>query len=530
MTRTVPAALWTIGAVGCALLSGCNSGRASSLRTSSQGTAAPPSEGQAVFRFETFGNEGFWTDAMRVPEGMKAARVTPLQALQLGISVNVDSIDDSTRQALAEQLRADPTGKSSRLLNDPAVVTRLLNANAILGLPVKDANGDGMIDIEHGDKVGVTCALCHTITDGSAFSLKEGGSIGHPEDGRTNHNLHVGAILATAANTRALYPLLQLALTANKGKTYGRARKGLTEQSTEAEVDAYLRDEHNYPVGMFDDSPDGNGDPMHIVPFFRQDLAAPFGSAGSFAKLEDFNNLVYTGLLDPTDLTTPGGRAFLELLGGKAGAEIADDYVSILRETHVTGYPFVRTAPAGKPGSQEGPLGRRVDQGKLDALSDFLESLPAPPGVHDDAQAIAHGRELFESSGCTRCHFADQGKPVRDTVLPMKSVFPGDHPVMLAQRKRPLNPIMDTPDNIFDDKMAVVNASVRGGIRGLALPLLLDLARKPVFLHDNSVTSLEHLLTPARGATAPHAFFVSSSADRADLVAFLRSLDTGGGN
>jgi len=79
---------------------------------------------------------------------------------------------------------------------------------------------------------------------------------------------------------------------------------------------------------------------------------------------------------------------------------------------------------------------------------------------------------------------------------------------------------LNTPGNIFDDKMAVVNASLRGLERGIALPLLLDLARKPVFLHDNSVPSLEALLDPSRGPTAPHPFYLSRQGHRDDIVAF----------
>ena len=104
----------------------------------------------------------------------------------------------------------------------------------------KDRNGDGVIDITKGDKAGVTCALCHTITDGSLLNMPHGGSVGHRHDGRTNHDLNVGKLLAAGANSRALYPVLQLSLKANGGKTLGRAPKGLTENSTEAEVDAYL--------------------------------------------------------------------------------------------------------------------------------------------------------------------------------------------------------------------------------------------------------------------------------------------------
>ena len=110
----------------------------------------------------------------------------------------------------------------------------------------------------------------------------------------------------------------------------------------------------------------------------------------------------------------------------------------------------------------------------------------------------------------------------------MKRIFPGDNPKVLAQRTPPLNPVEDTPGYTFDDKMAVVNASIRGEKRGIALPLLLDLGRKPVFLHDDSVRSLSDLLDPKRGAKAPHPFFISNARDRADVIQFLRGLDTAG--
>ncbi len=485
------------------------------------------SRGREVFRFETFGNEGFWTDAARVPQGMREARVTPLMAMQLGLSVDVEAVDAATKRALVEQLRNDSTGRTSALLNDPAITIKLVNANAVIGLVVKP-NAAGVRDVTQGAKVGVTCALCHTITDGSVLSLPNGGSVGRREDGRTNHHLDVGAVLATAANSRAMYPVLQLALKANGGKTHGRARDGLTSSSTEAEVDAYLKNKDVYPVGMFDDTFDGNGNPMQITPFFRQDLAAPFGSGGEIAELENFNNLVYTSLFDLTQLTTPGGRALLRKLGGAAGDEIADEYVKVLAATGVTGYPFVKAAAHPKAGSEAAPTGRRVDEGKLRDLNAFLVALPAPRGVEARGQGEADGQQLFTSAGCAACHTVDQGRPVRDTVIVMKRIFPGDNPAILAARTPPLNPIMDTPGNTFDDKMAVVNASMRGGPRGIALPLLLDLARKPVFLHDKSVPGLDRLLDPARGENAPHAFYITEPRGRAAVVEFLRSLDTRG--
>lgn len=493
------------------------------LPTRRDGNAA---SGRDVFRFETFGNEGFWTDAVRMPAGIKAAMVTPFQALQLGLSVDADALDDLTKDALKSQLKVDPSGKSSALLNDPNVTAKLINANAVIGMPIKDSSGDGVLDVNRGDKVGVSCALCHTITDGSIYRMSNGGSIGRRLDGLTNHNLNMGKILSTGANSRALYPMLQLALKANGGKTFGRAPRGLTEKSTEAEVDAYLSNPTYYPVGMFDDTFDGNGDPMHISPLFRQDLAAPFGSDGTITRLDNFSNLVYTVLFDPSTLTTPGGRALLHKLGGAAGDEIVDNYVKILAETGVTGYPFVKASQHGKPGDEDAPIGQRVDNTKLLDLNAYQVSLQAPSGEAIDGQAASHGRELFRTAGCISCHNVDQRKAVPSFIVPMKQIFPGDSPVVLAQREPPLNPIMDTPNFTFDDKMAVFNASLRGGIRGVAVPLLLDLARKPAFLHDDSVKTLDELLTSERGSSAPHPFYISDAKERANMVKFLRSLDT----
>ncbi|MDQ6827310.1 MAG: hypothetical protein M3081_00410 [Gemmatimonadota bacterium] len=497
-----------------------------------QGPPLPRQDGNAmagrdVFRFETFGNEGFWTDAVRLPAGVMAAKVTPMQMLELGLQIDVDAIDPATREALATQLRADPSGRTSALLNDPMTTGKLINANAVVGMPIKDSNGDGVMDAAKGDKVGASCALCHTMADGSMLRTPNGGAIGHRHDGLANHSLNLGKIFATALNSRALYPVLQLALRANGGKTLGRAPIGLTENSTEADVDAYLSNPSYYPVGMFDDSFDGNGDPVHNTPLFRQDLAAPYGSDGTIAKLDNFSNLVYTSLFDQTTLTTPGGRAFLHKLGGAAGDEIADNYVKVLAATGVTGYPYVKAAPHPNPGSEDAPVGVRVDNQALLNMNAYLASLQAPRGARVDAAIASRGRQVFRTAGCTSCHNVDQSKPVPTTVIAMKTIFPGDNPVVLAQRMPPLNPVLNTVESFFDDKMAVVNASIRGDKRGIALPLLLDLARKPVFLHDNSVASLAALLDPSRGPTVPHPFYVADAQQRAAVVEFLRGLDTG---
>jgi hypothetical protein len=337
--------------------------------------------GKTIFRMETFGNEGFWTDALRLPAGMMAKKFTPIQALKAGLNVYVDALDDAT-------------------------------------------------------------------------------SFSNPK---------------------------------------------------------------YFPIGMFDDGPDGNGAPMHITPMFRADLSAPWGSGGEIARLDNFSNLVYTVLFDLTDLTTPGGRAFLHKLGGAAGDEIADEYVKVLAATGVKGYPFVKTATKGTPGTEEALIGVRVDSTKLLDLNAYMNSLPVPAGAKVDNDAAKRGEAMFRTS-CTSCHNADQSKFVPPMIVPMKKIFPGDNPVTLAKREPPLNPIENTVASTFDDKMAVINASLRGLERGVAMPLLLDLARKPVFMHDDSVPDLDTLLNPTRGATSPHPFLLNTAAQRNDMVAFLKSL------
>jgi mono/diheme cytochrome c family protein len=479
-------------------------------------TLPPPKLGDAargkdVFRSETFGNEGFWTDAMRVPKGMADHKVTPIDALKTGLTVDADLIPADLKASLAKELGTDLAPANAPLLNDPQTTTKLVEAGAVVGIVPMGK-----------DRVGISCALCHTISDGSVFEMPGGGSIGRRLDGRTPHTLNVGKVLSIAANSRAFFPHLQLRL---GGKTAGRAPTGLTPDSTEDEVDAYLTNPKFFPVGTFDDTQDGNGNSVTIQPFFRQDLAAPFGSAGEHAVLDHFNNDVYTRLFDPTNLLSPDGRKFLHAQAGAAGDELADGYEKVLKATGVTGYPYVKASKTGsKPGEGRSPIGLRVDEQKLLDLNAYLVSLPAPKGATVDDAAFKRGREQFQAD-CARCHNADQAKPVPAALVDLKTLWPAYTPQVIARREPPLDAVQNSPGT-FDDKMIVVDASGRGDKRGNALPLLLDLARKPVFLHDASVPSLDALLDPARGADAPHPFYVNDKSRRGDVVAFLRGLDT----
>ncbi|MGI9045303.1 MAG: hypothetical protein ACR2FI_00635 [Burkholderiales bacterium] len=309
------------------------------------------------------------------------------------------------------------------------------------------------------------------------------------------------------------------------GISLGRAPSGLGPESTEAEVDAYLGNPAYYPVGTFDETQDGHGNPVKNTPLFRQDLAAPYGSAGEFKLLDDISNASYTTNLDPTTLVTAEGRELLQIKAGRAGKQMADEYAKILKDTGVTGYPFVKAKLTGKAGDPANPVGRRVDNQKLLDMNAYLDSLPAPAGVKVNAETFARGRQLFRAN-CTECHNVDQGKFVPPTLVEMKAIWPAYIPIPVGLRgDSRLSTIVNSP-GIFDDKMIVVDASDRGEKRGNALPLLLDLARTNIFLHDASVPSLDNLLDPVRGDDAPHPFYLKDAGQRADMVTFLRSADT----
>lgn len=526
--------------------------------------------GREVFRFETFNNQGFWTTAAQLPQGIAEARLTPLQALQMGLSVNIDAVNDATKQALTQALSQVQSGTpaASTMLGDPSVTLSLINQNAVIGVVAFGPNGvrkptanTGTLDLAGGDKVGVSCAVCHATTDNSTLgpipALGIRGSIGHEEDGRTAHGLDVGAMFAIAKRSLAYYPFLQVRYDVLNGATAGRGNfPGLSTNAagipTEAQADMYLTGSGSagrfYPIGQFDDTGDGNGNPLHISPLFRTDLAAPWGTDGGIEMAHNFANNVYTVALDPTSLLTPSGRQFLNTIAGPIGNELADDYERVLRGIGVIGpnqalsevIPFV-VATNEQPGTQRTDVGRRVDEKKLIDMNAYTNSLPAPaapPGIN--RTLAAQGREIFRTRGanggnCTSCHQVNPNKFVPPIVTPMEVMYPGYNPMLILARMRPLSDIQNSegPSPFFDDKLIVVDATraMRGEVRGAVPPLLLDLPRKTTLLHDDSVTGVnfdaaaELLLNPSRGALAAHPFYVAGANERLAVIEFLKSLE-----
>jgi mono/diheme cytochrome c family protein len=135
-------------------------------------------EGQRIFRFETFGDEQFWTDTARMHEVVQKS-VSPTTALSVGLKVDADAIP-------AEVAAAIKAGKVN--LKDPATTVTLLKLNAVVGLKGTIATVNGKDTLT---RLGITCALCHSTVDNS-FSK----GIGKRMDGWPNRDLNVGAIIA----------------------------------------------------------------------------------------------------------------------------------------------------------------------------------------------------------------------------------------------------------------------------------------------------------------------------------------------
>ncbi len=140
-------------------------------------------DGQKAFRFDTFGNESFWTDTLHL-NGVIEKSVDPTTALQVGLKVDAAALPPGTLE------QAD--------LKSPATTVALLKLDAVVGVKA-DVDSQG-----HITRLGITCALCHSTVDNSVAP-----GIGRRQDGWPNRDLNVGAIIALSpalpADQKAVY-------------------------------------------------------------------------------------------------------------------------------------------------------------------------------------------------------------------------------------------------------------------------------------------------------------------------------------
>ena len=131
-------------------------------------------EGKQIFRFETFGDETFWTDTLRLHEIVQ--NLPAATALAVGLKVDADTLPPDV-------LHAIQAGQVD--LNDPATTVTLLRLGAVVGLRAT-VDADNQIT-----QLGTTCALCHSTVDDRIAK-----GIGSRLDAWPNLELNPGAIIA----------------------------------------------------------------------------------------------------------------------------------------------------------------------------------------------------------------------------------------------------------------------------------------------------------------------------------------------
>jgi mono/diheme cytochrome c family protein len=134
--------------------------------------------GRQIFRFDTFGDEQFWTDTLHMERVVQSA-VDPTTALSVGLKVDMEALPAAVVQGI-QRGEVD--------LKSPATTVTLLKLNAVVGVKgtVESINGKDSLT-----RIGITCALCHSTVD-DAFAK----GIGRRRDGWPNRDLNVGAIIA----------------------------------------------------------------------------------------------------------------------------------------------------------------------------------------------------------------------------------------------------------------------------------------------------------------------------------------------
>jgi hypothetical protein len=318
-------------------------------------------QGREIFRYDTFGSEGFWGEKLQLHRALlKADRggvaegLSARKALQVGLKVDSDRVPRVIGEVLKE---------GSVSLDDPDTTLELLRANAVVGVI-------GVFDDKKNlSGVGITCALCHSTVDDTVMK-----GIGRRLDGWPNRDLDVGAIVAMAPNLAPMAELLQ---------------------TSESEVRRVLQ---SWGPGRYDAelNQDGKG--------FRPDgktgatlIPAAFGMAGQ-------NLHTYAGWG-----SIPYWNAYVANTQMYGKGRFFDPRLDDARQ-----YPVV--ARSGFDNKNDKP---DLITGKLAALHFYQLAIPAPTPPKDsyDARAAKRGEGLFNGTAkCATCHvpplFSEPGYPM----------------------------------------------------------------------------------------------------------------------
>lgn len=306
-------------------------------------------DGRQIFRFDTFGSEAFFGDALGLHQAIAGSKnggvgagVSPKTALAVGLKVDVAALP----KALKDQLKA---GKVN--LDDPATTLALLKLNAVVGV-IAFQDGGGNVR-----SMGITCALCHSTVDDSFAP-----GIGRRLDGWANRDLNVGVIVSLAPNLSPFTNLLKV---------------------DAATVRAVL---NSWGPGCFDAELDKDGKALRPDGKRACTMIPPaFGLAG-------INLHTWTGFG-----SVPYWNAYVAATEMHGSGTFFDE-----RLNNPSQYPL--SAQTGSFDTRSTP---DRTTSKLPALHLYQLSIPAPtpPAGSFNQAAAQRGWEVFNGSGkCSRCH------------------------------------------------------------------------------------------------------------------------------
>jgi len=311
-------------------------------------------EGRRIFRFDTFGSEAFWGDALQLHKAIAGEKnggvgggVSPKTALSVGLKVDTEALP----AALVAQLKA---GKVD--LEDPATTLALLKLNAVVGVTGK-FDPAGRIQ-----SVGIQCAFCHSNVDDSFAP-----GIGKRLDGWANRDLNVGAIVSLAPNLQPFTDLL--------GVDVATVKKVLA----------------SWGPGRYDAVLDKDGKAFRPDGKQAGTLIPPaFGLAGvNLATWTGFGSMPYWNAYVAQTQMHGVGRFFDPRLANKEQ------------------YPVAAKSAAAKAAAGGTRSASDLISSKLAALHFYQLAIPAPaaPEGSFDKAAAARGKDLFnEKAQCASCH------------------------------------------------------------------------------------------------------------------------------
>lgn len=304
--------------------------------------------GRQTFRFDTFGDEAFWGQALRLHETLRT--LSPRAVLDLGLKVDSAMVP-------ADLLRRLGRGEG---LDDPAVTAQLLRANAVVGVMGQFDAGGNL------NSVGTTCALCHSTVDDSSAA-----GVGRRLDGWANRDLNIGAIIAAAPN---LEPIVELLRAVNPAVDAAAVRAVL----------------NSWGPGKFDAELLLDGKTA------RPDGAAAATMLPDIFALAGHNEHTWTGGWGGV----PYWNAFVATIEMGGVGSFFDP-----RLDDAAKFPVAAAAGFGR--QQVPPEQDRVSPA-LPALHVYQLSLQAPraqAGRHFDAAAAQRGQALFNGkASCHTCH------------------------------------------------------------------------------------------------------------------------------